>query len=417
MEWKNLDQLSSFRTLQSDPHRVDLVQAMSGENGVDRVTRYRVPMGGGLTYYYAAKQVDDQILTQLCSLAQEAGLAEKFAELYNGAVINTGEKRKVLHQLTRGQLGNDVIDGTENKREFYLEQQRRIAEFAGKGNRAYARMNMIRADVVLSSTPGLDVYQWKRSRDVKWYVHIPHGIYDLTAYRMFGLDYYDAVLLVGSFQKETVRKLEEERNLPEKELTVVGMPYMDEMLKRKEAEKESEAADQAEGAGTKTVLLASSWGASSLLNRYQGKIIDALLQTDVHIIVRPHPQSYTSEKDLIERLMKEYPESDRLEWDQNDDNYESLKRADLLISDFSGVIITAGNVIIENGCNVEGLVIAGDRIYIYGNNNIVSSREIVNAITQEEAAAPSGTVSANGSSRRILDYIGAMPAKGVIIAP
>ena len=62
-------------------------------------------------------------------------------------------------------------------------------------------------------------------------------------------------------------------------------------------------------------------------------------------------------------------------------------------------------------------MIAGDRIYIYGNNNIVSSREIVNAITQEEAAAPSGTVSANGSSRRILDYIGAMPAKGVIIAP
>ena len=88
-----------------------------------------------------------------------------------------------------------------------------------------------------------------------------------------------------------------------------------------------------------------------------------------------------------------------------------------LNGDFSGVIITAGNVIIENGCNVEGLVIAGDRIYIYGNNNIVSSREIVNAITQEEAAAPSGTVSANGSNRRILDYIGAMPAKGVIIAP
>ena len=61
MEWKNLDQLSSFRTLQSDPHRVDLVQAMSGENGVDRVTRYRVPMGGGLTYYYGAKQVDEEM--------------------------------------------------------------------------------------------------------------------------------------------------------------------------------------------------------------------------------------------------------------------------------------------------------------------------------------------------------------------
>ena len=247
--------------------------------------------------------------------------------------------RPICDELEKRQQKALYLTASEDDPALKAEYRYIRAEFAGKGNRAYARMNMIRADVVLSSTPGLDVYQWKRSRDVKWYVHIPHGIYDLTAYRMFGLDYYDAVLLVGSFQKETVRKLEEERNLPEKELTVVGMPYMDEMLKRKEAEKESEAADQAEGAGTKTVLLASSWGASSLLNRYQGKIIDALLQTDVHIIVRPHPQSYTSEKDLIERLMKEYPESDRLEWDQNDDNYESLKRADLLISDFSGVII------------------------------------------------------------------------------
>jgi len=40
-------------------------------------------------------------------------------------------------------------------------------EFIGEGNRAFARMNMLRADIVLSSTPGLDVYQWKRSPGVK----------------------------------------------------------------------------------------------------------------------------------------------------------------------------------------------------------------------------------------------------------
>ena len=61
-------------------------------------------MGGGLTYYYAAKQVDDVILGRLSDLAREAGLAGKFAELYNGAVINTGEKRKVLHQQKRSRI-------------------------------------------------------------------------------------------------------------------------------------------------------------------------------------------------------------------------------------------------------------------------------------------------------------------------
>ena len=214
-------------------------------------------------------------------------------------------------------------------------------EFAGKGNRAFAKMNMIRADVVLSSTPGLDVYQWKRSRGVKTYVHIPHGIYDLTTYRMFGLDYYDAVLLAGSFQGASVRKIEQERNLPEKELTVAGMPYLDEMLKRK---KEEEAQAEGEGAGekppeaAKTVLLAPSWGKSAILARYGEKIFDALLKTDYHIIVRPHPQSFTSEKELMDSLQSKYPDSGRLEWDRNTDNYDSLKRSDLLISDFSGVV-------------------------------------------------------------------------------
>ena len=206
-------------------------------------------------------------------------------------------------------------------------------EFAGSGNRAFARMNMIRADVVLSSTPGLDVYQWKRSRDVKKYVHIPHGIYDFGTYRMFGLDYYDTILLAGPFQGKTVRATEKERRLPEKELRVVGMPYMDEMLKRAQS-----GSPEPGSSDPKTVLLAPSWGKSAILSRYGDKIFESLLKTDYHIIVRPHPQSFTSEAELMERLQAKYPDSDRLEWDRKSDNYDSLSRADVLISDFSGVV-------------------------------------------------------------------------------
>lgn len=86
-----------------------------------------------------------------------------------------------------------------------------------------------------------------------------------------------------------------------------------------------------------------------------------------------------------------------------------------LTDDYTGVIITTGNVIIENGCNVEGLIIAGDRIYVYGNNNIVSSREVVRSIVDGEKT--SGSVSANSAGRRVSDYIGVMSDKGVIIAP
>jgi len=121
--WNNLDTLASFKEL-SKMERVNLVEAMSGENGADRVKNYSVPMAGGFSYNYAAKQVDDKVLAALVKLAEEAQLAEKFEALYNGEVINTGEKRLVLHHMTRGQLGDAVTADGVDKRSFYVEQQR-----------------------------------------------------------------------------------------------------------------------------------------------------------------------------------------------------------------------------------------------------------------------------------------------------
>ena len=111
---------------------VKLAEAMTGESGADRVKKYSVPMAAGLSYNYAAKQVDDEVLKALEKLAEETQLADKFEALYNGEVINTGEKRMVLHHMTRGQLGEAVVADGVDKRSFYLEQQKKIAELANK---------------------------------------------------------------------------------------------------------------------------------------------------------------------------------------------------------------------------------------------------------------------------------------------
>lgn len=204
------------------------------------------------------------------------------------------------------------------------------AEFLGSGNKAFARLNFLNASILLSTTPGLDVYQWKRSKDVSFYVHIPHAASDLTMYRMFGIDYYDAVLLSGEYQVQQVRSLEKLRGLPEKELVKVGIPYMDEMAARLQRVGPAPA-------HPRTVLLAPSWGKSAMFHVYGGKIIEVLLKTGYHIIVRPHPQSFKSEIEMLEKLMLEYPASDQLEWNRDTDNFEVLRRSDILISDFSGV--------------------------------------------------------------------------------
>ena len=82
------------------------------------------------------------------------------------------------------------------------------AEFLGEGNKAFAKLNFLRANVLLSTTPGLDVYQWKRSPGVDCYVHILHAANEVAGYRMFGIDYYDTVFVSGDYQIRDLRALE-----------------------------------------------------------------------------------------------------------------------------------------------------------------------------------------------------------------
>ena len=129
--WNNLDTIPAYRELQKTAP-VNLTEAMAGEQGAERVRKYSVPMAAGLAYNYAAKQVDDEVLAALAELAEATQLAEKFEALYNGEVINTGEKRRVLHHMTRGQLGEAVVADGVDKRSFYMNEQKRIAELANK---------------------------------------------------------------------------------------------------------------------------------------------------------------------------------------------------------------------------------------------------------------------------------------------
>lgn len=204
-------------------------------------------------------------------------------------------------------------------------------EFIGEGNKCFARLNMMKAYICLSTTPGLDVLQWKRSKDVSFYAHIYHSLDDSRIYRMFALDYYDSVLTTGKVQIPTLRKLEEMRHTPVKEIEIVGCTYLDILAERAvNLEKKENAVC--------TVLLAPSWGPSSILNKFGENIINSLIDTGYKVVIRPHPQSKVSEKDMLDALQAKFPENNMLEWNYDNDNFQVLSEADILISDFSGVM-------------------------------------------------------------------------------
>ncbi len=71
------------------------------------------------------------------------------------------------------------------------------------------------------------------------------------------------------------------------------------------------------------------------MNIYGEQLLDALKSTGFKITVRPHPQSFTAEKERIESLMAAYPDFD---WNRDNDNLAVLNKNDILITDFSGII-------------------------------------------------------------------------------
>lgn len=237
----------------------------------------------------------------------------------------------VLDELEKRGIDCEYWSASEKDGILSKEYTHVKCSFIGEGNKAFAKLNMMNADICVATTPGLDVYQWKRSKNTSYYAHIFHSLDDGTIYRMFGLDYYDAVLAPGTFVEEKMRFLEKERGTKEKEVVAAGCTYMDVLAKRL-ADTETQKHDD------KTVLLAPSWGASAILSKYGEDIIRALLDTGYNIVVRPHPQSKTAEPKILEDLEKAFENEERLSWNYDSDNFDILNRSDILITDFSAVI-------------------------------------------------------------------------------
>lgn len=274
-------------------------------------------------------------------------LVLKLEVLFSGGKVKADSKRKKYVVYNEGKqylnVFKPVLDAFEKRQTelCYLTSMQDDpllsgykfvkGEYIGEGNKAFARLNMLSADVVLMTTPGLDVYQMKRSKNVRHYAHLRHGSGDATMYRLFGLDYFDSVLLTGDYQKDDIRFLENARGIKQKELVTVGCTYLDELKRKMDSLLKEENHEF-------TVLLCPSWGPSAILSKYGEKLLDPLVKTGWKIIIRPHPQSKKSESEMLSRLQKKYQKCENVEWNFDANNIKALKRGDIMISDFSSVI-------------------------------------------------------------------------------
>jgi len=139
----------------------------------------------------------------------------------------------------------------------------------GVSNKAFLYLNTLEADICILTTPNLDIFQIKKSAGVKHYMHLHHATSGTAGYKVFGTDCFDSVLVPNRKDKELIRGLEKERNIPKKIIEIVGTAYLDyfsQEIKKITVHKNDNI----------NILISPTWGKHGLLYKYGVKLLSNL---------------------------------------------------------------------------------------------------------------------------------------------
>lgn len=248
-------------------------------------------------------------------------------------------------------------------------------------------LNNLTADVVISTTPHLDIYMWKRSKNVRRYVHFFHAPTGSDFYEKYALTFYDDIFSVGPFTEKGQDALDKKRNQPSKKYYNIGCTYYDYMLKEYEA---SSAVSDG-----KTILYAPTWGyeRSSFFSCGQD-VMKKLLEADYNVIFRPHPQffvSHVNEYNQFLESIKKCKNFASFSVDTNKTPIDSMKKSDLLLTDFSGVLfdyayLSEKQVLLLNVKSACNGYEAEELIPLGADFDIPASKTLAHQLTEEEAS-------------------------------
>lgn len=175
--------------------------------------------------------------------------------------------------------------------------------------------------VLVMTMTDLNLFHIRRSFRPVHYVYVFHSLVSThMIYRQGAFDNYNSILCVGPHQVSEIRRREELYNLTPKKLVEVGYYRLEKLYEA--YKKYTKDSDQI------TVLVAPTWGPSNLLNYCGEELLEVLLTRGYKVILRLHPET------VKRRQFRSY---DNVSLETSVVNMDSLVRADILITDWSGI--------------------------------------------------------------------------------
>ena len=158
-------------------------------------------------------------------------------------------------------------------------------------------------------------------------IHVPHSLASMhVIYPEGSFDYFDYIFCAGPHQLHELTQILLKRGNKKCVLIPAGYEVVDRLMLGALPERHA----------LPVILFAPSWGESNALVLHGEEIVASLLDF-CEVVLRPHVMSVTEDAKTLEAIRLRFENHPRFHLDLSADSSMVLRRADLLISDWSGI--------------------------------------------------------------------------------
>ncbi len=183
--------------------------------------------------------------------------------------------------------------------------------------------------IMITSSPDLDNFHFKKSKNNVHYIYTQHSLCSLhSIYNHNAFKAYDTIFC--STENHIIEG--EKLFLEFKKKPILFKHGYDRLLTLP-------AKINNLNLKNKVILISPSWGSSSLLmdkDKLTG-LIEALLKNEHKVILRPHHMTFRNEENYIISIEKKFSEFKNFSLEKGNFDSKSLAKADVLVTDYSGV--------------------------------------------------------------------------------
>ena len=265
---------------------------------------------------------------------------EKLSDSERSIVFYAENKASINHfRLLISELTEKInlqicyVTSVEDDPILHSKNQKILSFYIGDSTARTKFFVTLKAKILVMDMPDLDKFHIKRSKAYPvHYVYLFHSMFSVHSYlRKGAIDNYDTIFCVGPHHIDEIRETERIYGLKPKTLVKYGFGRLDTLLEKKQNFQITDSDTK------RLIIIAPSYGENNLLEKCGTELIEILLKSDFHVMLRPHFRTLKDSKKLIDSIKEKFQNNSNFILEEGIIPYEAFYNSKCMISDWSGI--------------------------------------------------------------------------------